>query len=863
LVTIAGSASVTVTTKGGQSAPAQFRINPQPPTITSLNPDSALAGDSAFTLTISGTNFVSGAKAYWGANSLSTILKDNTQLTASVPASFVAAVGAATVTVTTSGGTSAGARFDIKPAPPAITGLSPASAPAGGAAFTLTVNGRGFYPSSILLWNGSATTTKYVSRTQLKASISAADIATAGAASITVVNSASEGGASLAALFTINGVVQGNVRFVAPNGSDRNPGTINQPYLTVQKCATSVASGGTCEIRAGTYRETVTPRSGITIASYDGELVTMDGADPVTGWTLYKGSIYKAKVILNTGDTNQLFVGNKMMTEARWPNGNDLFNVNWATAQAGTTISKIVDPNLPDVDWTGAKIHLWSGSDPWVNQTGAVTGSSKGEVSIDVGQTSVIPYICPATGGYYYLFGTLAALDAEQEWFYDSLASTLYFWAPAGVDPNGLDVRAKKRAYAFDLSGKSSVTIRNIGLFGSSINMDASSANNVLDGIDATYVSHFTTLPYAPSPRRGYYGFDVEHATDTGIILNGTGNVLRNSSIAYSAGSGVALLGTNSTVENNLIHHADYIGNFSSGIVVASDMNTIHNNTIHTMGRLAIFLYNVHGEDVSYNNLFDAMYISRDGGEIYACCLLIASGSRIHHNWLHDTQSHISGTADNLPSSGLYIDLEDAGFDMDQNILWNNQYYNILIHGYFSTPPSDTNIHNNSVPDVNSYGHIYLDQIPECGNSEVVDNRVLVPVVLSAVGQGCTVTDNNATAPGATEMNSSVQIGCNFAGCASASPPEILGNSVAASIAIQPYDVSAAVGQTATFTVKAAGSAPLSYQWQKNGENIRGAASNAYTTPATTAADNGALFTVQVSNSLGTVTSDPAILTVE
>ena len=63
----------------------------------------------------------------------------------------------------------------------------------------------------------------------------------------------------------------------------------------------------------------------------------MDGSDPVTGWTQYQGSIYKASVALSSGDTNQVFVGNQMMTEARWPNGNDLFHVNWATLGAGTT----------------------------------------------------------------------------------------------------------------------------------------------------------------------------------------------------------------------------------------------------------------------------------------------------------------------------------------------------------------------------------------------------------------------------------------------------------------------------------------------------------------------------------------------
>jgi hypothetical protein len=69
-------------------------------------------------------------------------------------------------------------------------------------------------------------------------------------------------------------------------------------------------------------------------------------------------------------------------------------------------------------------------------------------------------------------------------------------------------------------------------------------------------------------------------------------------------------------------------------------------------------------------------------------------------------------------------------------------------------------------------------------------------------------------------------------------------------------------GQTATFTVVATGTAPLSYQWQKSGVNIAGASSASYTTPVTTTADSGASFAVVVSNTAGTVTSGAATLTV-
>jgi len=112
------------------------------------------------------------------------------------------------------------------------------------------------------------------------------------------------------------------------------------------------------------------------------------------------------------------------------------------------------------------------------------------------------------------------------------------------------------------------------------------------------------------------------------------------------------------------------------------------------------------------------------------------------------------------------------------------------------------------------------------------DNGALFSVVISNVAGS--VTSNNAT----------------------------LTVNVPPSITAQPSSVSITAGQTASFSVTATGTAPLSYQWKKNGTSISGATSASYTTPAETTADNGAQFTVVVSNSVGSVTSNAATLTV-
>ena len=72
---------------------------------------------------------------------------------------------------------------------PSITSLSPTSEVACGTALTLVVNGADFLSGSTVQWNGASRTTSYVGATQLKAAITAADVAVPGTASVTVVNS--------------------------------------------------------------------------------------------------------------------------------------------------------------------------------------------------------------------------------------------------------------------------------------------------------------------------------------------------------------------------------------------------------------------------------------------------------------------------------------------------------------------------------------------------------------------------------------------------------------------------------------------------------------------------------------------------
>ncbi len=128
-------------------------------------------------------------------------------------------------------------------------------------------------------------------------------------------------------------------------------------------------------------------------------------------------------------------------------------------------------------------------------------------------------------------------------------------------------------------------------------------------------------------------------------------------------------------------------------------------------------------------------------------------------------------------------------------------------------------------------------------------------------------TSSSYTTPASTsgDNGSTFQvIVSNTAGSAPSATVTLTVNAavVAPTITAQPVNQTVIAGQTATFTVAATGTAPLAYQWKKNGTNISGATASSYTTPATISTDNGSTFQVVVSNTAGSTPSTTVTLTV-
>jgi alpha-D-ribose 1-methylphosphonate 5-triphosphate synthase subunit PhnH len=87
---------------------------------------------------------------------------------------------------------------------PSLATLAPPNATHGGKAFTLTVNGSNLVSGCTVEWNGKGVSTSFVNSGQVTGKITAADIATAGTATVTVKNPAPGGGTSNSLTFTID-----------------------------------------------------------------------------------------------------------------------------------------------------------------------------------------------------------------------------------------------------------------------------------------------------------------------------------------------------------------------------------------------------------------------------------------------------------------------------------------------------------------------------------------------------------------------------------------------------------------------------------------------------------------------------------
>jgi hypothetical protein len=488
-----------------------------------------------------------------------------------------------------------------------------------------------------------------------------------------------------------------------------------------------MVAGDTCQIASGTYRETVTPAhqgtaaAPITYTAAPGATVTVDGTDPVTGWAAVTGAdlthlessdsflagspfasgvdaghVYQTTVTLNPAlPGNQVFVDGAADIEAQWPYpGNNLLTPTTASAQSGDNTS-LSDTALtqPAGYWVGARL---TARNWFVTETDAVTSSAVGSVSAAARPTCIS--LTPNGRTNYSLSGKLEVLGHAGEWYYQAASHTLYAWMLDGDSPAGHTVDAKQRNVGFDLSGRSYTSVVGIGVRATTVQTSDTSTHDVIDHMTARYVSAYDDLTPDPKMVTTPDSCAVLTAGEStsGILLNGTANTVRDSTIDWSAGNGVMVAGSGNTVTNNTITDVDYMGSYAAGVNVIGPNERISHNTVAGMGRSDINIDNkmtgatVPGEAISYNDLSGYNNLVDDGGAIYVCCEVNLAGSEFDHNLMHDP----APLAAMAPAPGIYLDNDVYDATLYDNVVWNNTSYGVVL--FNGDKSSGNKVYNNT-----------------------------------------------------------------------------------------------------------------------------------------------------------------------
>ena len=174
---------------GNRSNAVTLTIIASPPSVLSITPRVVTAGGGAFTLFLTGANFVSGALVLIDGTSVTRTFVSSHDMRAAVPASFAAAIGTHQVAVVNPDGRQSNATtIEVVAPTTVIASILPSVATVGGPGFTLSVRGSNFKSGAAVFFDQTELTTNFVSTTQLSAEVPASLISSIGVHGITAQN---------------------------------------------------------------------------------------------------------------------------------------------------------------------------------------------------------------------------------------------------------------------------------------------------------------------------------------------------------------------------------------------------------------------------------------------------------------------------------------------------------------------------------------------------------------------------------------------------------------------------------------------------------------------------------------------------
>ena len=482
--------------------------------------------------------------------------------------------------------------------------------------------------------------------------------------------------------------IYSQIFYVSSNGNDETgDGTIQNPYLTVQKAIDSSAS--TIYLLQGVYTnfEQITAQD-VVIQAYPGDNVVYNGTLTINKpgetdaiWFQHSENIFKTEI---SEDIWQLFINDQEMIMARWPNStfeNDIIfdNDTWAHSSDDDPdgiVNDITDISL--LSQESKELSDFSNEDI----SGAILianfGSFKTKLKIISESGIDIPnkkFEYEEIGGeyrdkhhYYFLEGKLAFLDSSNEWFYDD--GYLYMWSETG-DGSDLEnslIRGKNQTFAFNFLNCSNVTLSGIKFFASTITIQ-NSTNVIINDNVFSYPNYSRRmLGDLTSPLVTNIDQDL-NTSNLPSVSSSSSCTFSGNVFEYTDGEALIVAGNNHTISNNYFHHIDWSCAETQAIglsiyATGSDIIFSH-NIMHTTGASATLNL---GERaiISYNDISNTGLAQSDGAIVQITKNIVES-SVTSYNWLHDSEKMgfrfdaPSGSADIAGTEGL----------AHHNVIWN------------------------------------------------------------------------------------------------------------------------------------------------------------------------------------------------
>ena len=259
--------------------------------------------------------------------------------------------------------------------------------------------------------------------------------------------------------------------YVSPSGSDRDPGTLRQPFASIERAINAVRhKPGVVFLRAGTYylkeplvftaEDSGTATNPVIVQSYPNEQVILSGGVKLDklDWKPYRPGVYSAKVPENLL-TEEIFVNGERQILARYPNFDP-------TAQYFDGFD--ADAISPEraVHWsdpTGGYFHAMHPA-LWGDFTWRLSRSPQGELLQEGGWQN-------NRGGAVhkkirFVENIFEELDAPGEWFLNAKTHTLYFYPPPGLDLPTATVEATRLRTLVEFRGTQAAPVRFVVLRG-------------------------------------------------------------------------------------------------------------------------------------------------------------------------------------------------------------------------------------------------------------------------------------------------------------------------------------------------------------------------------------------------------------